>query len=70
MTHRRFELPVSRRPWWARVFTWANGLRLMGAGGFVFLLLDSGTEKPTYMIACLGLMGLPNVISVDRKKDR
>jgi hypothetical protein len=42
----------------------------MGAGGFVFLLLDSGTEKPTYMIACLGLMGLPNVISVDRKKDR
>lgn len=51
-----------------RLFTWANGLRALGAGGFVLLLLESGVERPTYMIACLALMGLPNAIQFDVKR--
>lgn len=41
------------------LFTWANGLRVLGASGFLWLLIAKGGERPTYMLACLALMGVP-----------
>ena len=43
-------------------------LRGLGAGGFCFLLLSSGTERPTYMLACLALMGVPSMLQRDEKR--
>jgi hypothetical protein len=43
-------------------------LRLLGAAGFCYLLLSSGTERPTYMLACLALMGVPSVLRRDEKR--
>ena len=43
-------------------------LRLLGAGGFIYLLLSSGVERPTYMLACVGLMVGPTVMRADEKR--
>lgn len=44
------------------------GFRLLGAAGFLYLLLSEGTERPTYMLACLALMGVPSVLNRDEKR--
>lgn len=64
MTHRRRPAP--------RLFTWSNGLRVLGAGGFVFLLASDGPERTTYMLACLALatFGLPSAIKLDLRRDK
>jgi hypothetical protein len=49
-------------------FTRDLSLRLLGAAGFCYLLLSSGTERPTYMLACLALMGVPSVLRRDEKR--
>lgn len=40
----------------------------LGAGGFLFLLLAKGGERPTYMLACLALMGVPAFLPNRRDK--
>ena len=41
----------------------------LGAGGFLYLLLAQGGERPTYMLACLALMGVPAFLPSNRRKD-
>ena len=41
----------------------------LGAGGFLYLLLAKGGERPTYMLACLALMGVPAFLPSKRKDD-
>lgn len=41
----------------------------LGAGGFLFLLLARGGERPTYMLACLALMGVPAFLPSRRDRD-
>lgn len=65
MAAHRHEHPAQR--WWRSLFTWANALRVFGAAGFVTLLAAEGTERPTYMIACIGLMGAPTFWNKDQK---
>lgn len=54
------------------LFTWSNGLRLIGAAGFVSLILSPGPERVTYMIGCLVLatFGLPGAIRFDRESQK
>jgi hypothetical protein len=71
VAHRR-EHETGERRWSSRLLTWDTLMRLIGAGGVVWLLLDSGVEKPGYMIACVGLatLGVPSALSLDRKRRR
>lgn len=41
----------------------------LGAGGFLYLLLAQGGERPTYMLACLALMGVPAFLPGKKDKD-
>lgn len=42
-------------------------IAMLGAGGFVFLMLTEGPEKPFYMAICIFMMGLPWLGSADKK---
>lgn len=41
---------------------------LIGAGGFIHELLTSGAERPTLLLLCGALMGLPAFLRRDEEK--
>ena len=71
MTHRRDESSGAwRRAVW-RLFTWSNGVRLLGAGGLI-MLIRAPDERVLSMVICAALatFGLPGAIKLDRLGQR
>jgi hypothetical protein len=71
VSHRREHETGERRRWLPRVFTWSNGLRLLGAWGFI-VLVQQPEERVLYMVGCLALatFGLPGAIRFDRERHK
>lgn len=36
-----------------------------GLSGFIYQIVNNGIERPTYMIACLFMMGVPAFLKMD-----
>lgn len=53
----------------SRLFTWANTLRLIGAGVFIYTAVSSGTEKPTVLLLCAAMMGVKLPVNADKKRN-
>jgi hypothetical protein len=71
VTHRRVDEEAAPPSWRQRTVTWANFVRIMGAGGFLYLLLSAeAVERPAYMIACVGLMVSPSAAALDRWRNK
>lgn len=46
--------------------TWRDiALFLLGAGGFIHEVLIAGTERPTILLGCLALLGVPVFLRKD-----